>query len=118
MAAYNKDIDIKLARYGENMNAKKELSEEDKDMIDTEEGVSSSVPIQVEQDSDHIIDEEEMEDCNGNRVILRERRKRRVKDDEEEKARTMKYQVHEMEVVNEDDSDMIVWNIKEVWLCG
>ena len=52
------------------------------------------------------------------RDLSRKRSQRAPEEDEEEQARTMKYQIHETEVPSESHSDAAMSSINKVWICS
>jgi len=61
--------------------------------------------------------EEEMDRMDA-RELSRKRGHRAPEEDEEEQARTMKYQIHETEVPSENHSDATMSSINKVWICS
>ena len=52
------------------------------------------------------------------RELSRKRGHREKEEDEEEQARTMKYQIHESEVPSDNLSDATMSSINKVWICS
>ena len=93
----------------------------DEDVIAADEDVEdeemiTSLPRRVTEADDSVFVnlEEEMD----TRDLSRKRSQRVPEEDEEEQARTMKYQIHEREAQSESHSDATMSSINKMWICS
>ena len=61
---------------------------------------------------------ENLEEEMDARELSRKRSQRAPEEDEEEQARTMKYQIHESEIPSENQSDVAMGSVDKVWICS
>ena len=124
MAAYEENLPEKIVRF-EEARAKKQkvdtfveaeiLGDED---VEDEEMITN-LPPRTHSENVSVFEnlEEEMDRMDA-RELSRKRSQRVPEEDEEEQARTMKYQIHETEVPSESHSDVTMGSINKVWLCS
>ena len=124
MAAYEENLPERLVRF-EEARAKKPkidtfveadiLGNED---VRDEEIISNLPQRNAETDTSVFANLEEEMDRMDTHDLSRKRSLRVPEEDEEEQARTMRYQIHETEIPSENLSDSTMSNINKVWICS
>ena len=125
MAAYEENLPERLVRF-EEAKAKKQKVDTfveaeilgDEDVGDDEMTLGDLPPGRSDPNVGVFENLEEEMDRMDARELSRKRSQRVPEEDEEEQARTMKYQIHESEVPSENHSDVTMGNVDKVWFCS